>query len=137
VAKQSTNDVEGDIIVEESHPDRVPELVRLEAPHLRIAITDMVLDGPHVEGPAKRLLFVRAQGRLRAGEEVRAALAPRRMDLLLLRLNGSDHRFIHQRDHILLFSLHLVKAQIPFMFVIADEAIQRHGAEFADPHATF
>ncbi len=111
----------------------MPELVGLKAPELLIAISDIFFHGPFVNRPGELRLLVREVREARIRKQVGAIAPQSGTNLLLLRLNGTDDLLVYQRDDMFLTQFGLVKAQIPLMAIIANQAIRGKCAELPDP----
>src|SRR6266568_3382030 len=141
MAKKTPDYFQGDIIIDEAHPHRVPELMGLQVVQTTVTISDVLCECPSVqpiaEGQSEKGQWLTASSFERTCEQVRTLVSPLCPRVFLLGLDDGHHRLIDQRNHVFLFELHLVKFEIPLMFVITDEAIKRERTEFADPQATF
>src|SRR5260221_14108763 len=111
------------------------ELMGLQAIQTAMTISDVLFECPSIEPigeshpPERQWLTTSALER--AGEQVGASVTPLCPCIFLLCLDNGNDGFIDQGDYMFLLELHLVKFQIPIMFVITHEAIQREREEFA------
>ena|SRR5438128_9218415 len=135
--KQPADHIKRHIFIDELHPYCMPKLMGLEMVQVPSLVTNLFVACPLVENAGKRSCFERKQMRQGAWEEILTGVAPPFTDSLLLRLDRRYHRLIHQRNDVLLFGLPLVKAEIPFVPVIVDEAGKLEGTDFANAQANF
>ncbi len=110
------------------------ELMRLETPELFISISDLMFYGPCIDCMGKRRFLVREVREARIRKQVGAISPQLGANLLLLCLNSTDDLLFYQWNDMFLTQFGLVKAQIPLMAIIANQAIRGESAQFADPY---
>src|SRR5947199_10156640 len=95
------------------------ELMRLQMIQTTMTISDVLVECPSVqpigEGHPHKRQWLTTSTFERASEQVGRSRSPLCPRVFLLCLNNGHHRFIDQRDHMLLLELDLVKFQIPLV----------------------
>ena len=135
--KQPADHIQRHIFVDELHPYCVPKLMRLEMVQVPGLVTNLLVACPLVERAGKRSCFERKQVRQGTWEKVLTGIAPLLTDFLLLCLDRRYHCLIYEWNDMFLFGLPLVKAKIPFVPVIVDEAGKLEGTDFANAQTNF
>lgn len=98
-----------------------------------MTISNIMFDGPGIKLEAKVVLFVWLFMVSHGGKKVQTRVSPLLLKLLLLCLDDPNDLFAYQRNNMILMDFALMEAQIPLMFVITDEAIERKSAKLAEP----
>jgi hypothetical protein len=109
--------------------------MRLEAPQIPIAVSNIALHSPYVQSHGEGSLFVGKCRDARLGEKIGTVINVAFTDLLLLCLNGFDHSLVNKGDNMFPANFTLVKAEIPLMAIITDEAIQWKATDLIDTQA--
>src|SRR5258708_427775 len=115
----------------------MPELMRSKPIETLIGVGNLTLLRPLVEFSREGELLVRGVRSAWRREKVGAGFSPFCPNGLLLGLDGPNDLFFNQGKHLFSVCFALVEAQIPLVFVIADEAIKGKLAELIDAQAQF
>src|SRR6266487_2440764 len=137
MSKQAADHVQWNILVDELHYHRVPELMRLEVVQLSRLVANLLFVSPLVECAGKRSCLKWKVVRQRAWEQVLAGVSPLLTNILLLCLNRRYHGLIYQGNDMFLLGLPLVKVEIPFVAIIMDQARKPEGTDFANAQSPF
>jgi hypothetical protein len=135
MAQQAADDLKGHIFVDETHPNGVSELMRREVVEMLMAISNLALQRPFVELPAKSRLEVGLRWRGRGREKIGTRFSPSCSDFLLLDLDCSNHLILNQGNDQLSMGFALIEAQVPLVFVICNQTIHGELAQFTNAQA--
>src|SRR6266487_3383346 len=113
MSKQAADHVQWNILVDELHTHRVPELMRLEVVQLSRLVANLLFVSPLVECAGKRSCLKWKVVRQRAWEQVLAGVSPLLTNISLLCLNRRYHGLIYQGNDMFLLGLPLGKVEIP------------------------
>lgn len=92
-------------------------------------VTNLLVACPFVERAGKRSCFERKLVGQGAWEKVLTGITPLLTDFLLLCLDRRYYCLIYEWNDMFLFGLPLVKAKVPFVSVIVDEAGKLEGTD--------
>jgi hypothetical protein len=113
VSEQPAHDLQEHILIEQAHPQGMPELVRGETVELRISVENMTLHCPFVELSRKGMLPIGTALGTGSRKQIEALFSPLISDLLLLGLDRANHFLVNQGDHVLPMGFALIATQIP------------------------